>query len=110
LPAADLAVLLASQSKQAAETLEQPRTESRQAEIQACLAEMSSRRVAAKLSVTRWRTAKHALLSLALTFAGFQYYAIDVLLQILSLPQLTIFVPGATTALKSMLGILTVFA
>ncbi len=51
----------------------------------------------------RWRSMKHAVLGLLFTFTVLQYYFLDVLLQILSLRELTHFTPAAAKIVTSML-------
>jgi hypothetical protein len=62
------------------------------AEVRAYLEELAERRAKADTRAARWQTAKVLTLSVLGAFALLQYYLLDVMLQVMSLPQLTVFV------------------
>jgi hypothetical protein len=75
-------------------------------DIRAVLKELSARKAGDDPSVQRWKMAKRVTLLVVLSAAFLQYYFLDVALQIMSLPELTYFVPVSPRVLKSMLGAL----
>jgi len=73
-------------------------------DIHAYVREMSVRRPREAPSVRRWIRAKHFTLVALLAFGIIQYYMLDVMLEIVSLPSPTFFVPASTPIMKSMRG------
>jgi hypothetical protein len=63
-------------------------------DIQAYVREMATRKASAEPSVRRWLTVKKATLIALLAFGVIQYYMLDVLLEIVSIPSTTYFVPA----------------
>jgi hypothetical protein len=53
-----------------------------------------------KPSVARWLKAKKLTLVVLLAFSMIQYYILDVLLEIASMPSTTFFVPASTRLIK----------
>jgi hypothetical protein len=78
------------------------RTFKTRADIQAYVREVSARKAADDPAVRRWLTAKKLTLIVLLGFGIVQYYILDVLLEIVSMPTTTYFVPASTPLLKSM--------
>ena len=72
-------------------------------DIQAYVREVAARKAADDPAVRRWLTAKKITLIVLLGFGVMQYYILDVLLEIVSLPTTTFFVPASGPLLKSML-------
>ena len=72
-------------------------------DIQAYVREMSARKAADEPSVRRWLQIKRITLLALLAFGFMQYYMLDVMLDIVSMPATTYFVPVRTPLLKSML-------
>jgi hypothetical protein len=62
-------------------------------DIKAYIDEVGARKAADDPSVRRWQTAKTAVLIGLSVFAFIQYYYMDVMVQILSLRETTVFVP-----------------
>lgn len=75
-------------------------------DIQAYVKEVSARKATDEPSVRRWLKAKQVTLFALLVFGLFQYYLLDVFIEIMSLRSATFFVPAAATVTKSMLGTL----
>lgn len=71
-------------------------------DIKAYLDEVAGRKAADDPSVRRWKQAKTITLIGLATFAFLQYYVTDVMTQILSLRETTIFVPVSAPMVKSM--------
>jgi hypothetical protein len=71
-------------------------------DIQAYVREMSARKAADDPAVRRWLKAKKITLIVLLGFGVMQYYILDVLLEIVSMPTTTFFIPAGTPLLKSM--------
>jgi hypothetical protein len=63
-------------------------------DIQAYVREMATRKASDEPSVRRWLTVKKATLIALLAFGVIQYYMLDVLLEIVSIPSTTYFVPA----------------
>lgn len=57
----------------------------------------------------RWRAVKHSTLLLFLVLSFVQYYLMDTLLQIMSLHELTVFVPVTARDVRSALLIVAAF-
>ena len=72
-------------------------------DIQAYVREVAARKAADDPAVRRWLTAKKITLIVLLGFGVMQYYILDVLLEIVSMPTTTFFVPASGPLLKSML-------
>jgi hypothetical protein len=72
-------------------------------DIQAYVREVSARKVADAPSVRRWLQMKRVTLFVLLSFGIMQYYILDVMLEIVSMPATTYFVPARAPLLKSML-------
>jgi hypothetical protein len=79
------------------------RTLRTRADIQAYVREVAARKAADDPAVRRWLTAKKITLIVLLGFGVMQYYILDVLLEIVSMPTTTFFVPARAPLLKSML-------
>jgi hypothetical protein len=79
------------------------RTLRTRADIQAYVREVAARKAADDPAVRRWLTAKKITLIVLLGFGVMQYYILDVLLEIVSMPSTTFFVPASAPLLKSML-------
>ena len=77
------------------------RTLRTRADIQAYVREAALRNPADQPSVRRWLRAKKATLVVLLAFGVIQYYVLDVMLEIASIPSNTYFVPVKTPLLKS---------
>ena len=69
-------------------------------DIQAYVREVAARKAADEPSVRRWLTVKKATLIALLAFGVIQYYMLDVMLDIVSLPGSTYFVPVRTPAMQ----------
>lgn len=65
-------------------------------DIQAYVREVSARKASDQPSVRRWLTVKKATLIALLAFGVIQYYMLDVLLEIVSMPTTTYFLPART--------------
>ena len=72
-------------------------------DIRAYVQEVSSRKARDQPSVRRWLKAKQITLISLLAFGVIQYYALDVLLEVMSVPGTTYFVPAKFQTLKSMI-------
>jgi hypothetical protein len=72
-------------------------------DIRAHVREVSARKSADEPAVQRWLKVKRVTLFVLLAFGVMQYYVLDVMLEIVSLPSTTYFVPVRTPMLKSML-------
>jgi hypothetical protein len=72
-------------------------------DIQAYVREVSARKAADDPAVRRWLKAKKITLIVLLGFGVMQYYILDVLLEIVSMPKTTFFVPASSQMYKSML-------
>ena len=70
-------------------------------DIKAYLDEVAARKAADEPSVRRWQQAKTITLIGLATFAFVQYYMMDVMVQILSLRETTVFVPVSAPMVKS---------
>ena len=70
-------------------------------DIKAYLDEVAARKAADEPSVRRWQQAKTITLIGLATFAFVQYYMVDVMVQILSLRETTVFVPVSVPTVKS---------
>lgn len=79
------------------------RTLRTRADIQAYVREVAERKSSEQSSVRRWLKAKKVTLAALLAFGVVQYYALDVMLEIVSIRSTTFFVPASTKVLKSML-------
>ena len=75
-------------------------------EIQAYVREAAERRATDRPAVRRWLQVKRITLTALLAFGVIQYYILDVLLEIVSMPTTTFFVPASTRMLKSMIDTL----
>lgn len=62
------------------------------ADVRAYLNELAERSNATDKAVQRWQTAKVMTLGVLGAFAVLQFYFLDVMLQMISIPQLTVFV------------------
>ena len=71
-------------------------------DIQAYVREVAARKAADDPAVRRWLKAKKITLIVLLGFGVMQYYILDVMLEIVSMPRTTFFVPASTPVLKSM--------
>jgi hypothetical protein len=71
------------------------------ADIQTYVQEAAARKASDQPSVRRWLRAKKATLIVLLAFGVIQYYVLDVMLEIASLPQNIYFVPVKAPLLKS---------
>jgi hypothetical protein len=71
-------------------------------DVREVLKEISARKAGDDPSVQRWKTAKRVTLLVVLSAAFLQYYFLDVALQIMSLREMTYFVPVSPRILKSM--------
>lgn len=72
-------------------------------DIRAYVREVAERKAHQQPSVQRWLKAKRVTLAALLAFSVVQYYALDVMLEIVSIRSTTFFVPASTQVLKSML-------
>ena len=70
-------------------------------DIQAYVREVAARKAADQPSVRRWLKVKKLALLVLLAFSVMQYYVLDVMLEIVSLPSTTFFVPARATLMKS---------
>ena len=70
-------------------------------DIKAYLDEVAARKAADEASVRRWQQAKTITLIGLATFAFIQYYMMDVMVQILSLRETTVFVPVSVPTVRS---------
>lgn len=77
------------------------RTLRTRADIQAYVREVAERKPSEQPAVRRWHWAKKATLIALLAFGVIQYYVLDVMLQIASMPSNTYFVPVKTPLVKS---------
>jgi len=75
-------------------------------DIQAYVREVSARKSTDAVSVRRWLQLKKIALVALLAFGVIQYYILDVMLEIVSMPSTTFFVPVRTPMLKSTLDVL----
>ena len=75
------------------------------ADIEAYMREVGARKSSEQPDLRRWLKVKRITLLALLAFGVMQYYILDVLLEIVSLPATTFFVPAAAPMLKSMLVI-----
>jgi hypothetical protein len=82
------------------------RTLKTRADIQAYVREVAARKAHEQPSVRRWLKAKKVMLAALLTFGVVQYYALDVMLEIVSLRSTTFFIPASAQVIKSMLATL----
>ena len=69
-------------------------------DIQAYVREMATRKASDEPSVRRWLTIKKATLIALLAFGVIQYYMLDVLLEIVSIPSTTYFVPARSPEMR----------
>ena len=69
-------------------------------DIQAYVREIAARKASDQPSVRRWLSVKKATLIALLAFGVIQYYMLDVMLEIVSLPTTTYFVPARTPAMQ----------
>ena len=69
------------------------RTLRTRADIQAYVQEAAARKASERPSVRRWLRVKKATLVALLAFGVIQYYVLDVMLEIASMPSNTYFVP-----------------
>lgn len=58
-------------------------------------------------SAARWRMLKHSTLLALLVLAAMQFYLLDTLVQVLSLRELTVFVPVTARDLRSVLTLVS---
>ena len=70
-------------------------------DIQAYVREVAARKAADQPSVRRWLKVKKVTLLVLLAFRVMQYYVLDVMLEIVSLPSTTFFVPVRSPLMKS---------
>ncbi len=70
-------------------------------DIQAYVREVAARRAADQPSVRRWLKVKKVTLLVLLAFSVMQYYVLDVMLEIVSLPSTTFVVPVRSPLMKS---------
>jgi hypothetical protein len=70
-------------------------------DIQAYVREVSARKANDQPAVRRWLKTKRIALAALLAFGVIQYYMFDVLLEIVSLPSNTYFLPARAPLLKS---------
>lgn len=77
------------------------RTLRTRADIQAYVQEAAARKASDQPSVRRWVRAKKATLIALLAFGVIQYYVLDVMLEIASMPRNTYFVPVKAPLVKS---------
>ena len=70
-------------------------------DIQAYVREVAARKAADQPSVRRWLKVKKLTLLALLAFSVMQYYVLDVMLEIVSLPSTTFFVPVRSPLIKS---------
>jgi hypothetical protein len=75
-------------------------------DIQAYVREVAARKAHEQPSVRRWLKAKQVTLAALLAFGVVQYYALDVMLEIVSLRSTTFFIPASAQVIKSMLATL----
>jgi len=68
-------------------------------DIRAYLAELEARRADTDAKVRRWQRAKALTLAVLGAFALLQYYFLDVMVQMLAMPQMTFFVGSASKIL-----------
>jgi hypothetical protein len=69
-------------------------------DIQAYVREVSARKATDEPRVRRWLTVKKATLVALLAFGVIQYYMLDVMLQIVSMPTTTFFVPARAPVMQ----------
>jgi hypothetical protein len=69
-------------------------------DIQAYVREVSARKATDQPSVRRWLTVKKATLVALLAFGVIQYYMLDVMLEIVSMPTTTFFVPARAPVMQ----------
>lgn len=69
-------------------------------DIQAYVRETAARKASDEPSVRRWLTVKKATLAALLAFGVIQYYMLDVMLQIVSMPTTTFFVPARAPVMQ----------
>ena len=72
-------------------------------DIQAYVREVSARKASDQPAVRRWLKTKRITLIALLALGVVQYYVLDVLLAIVSMPSNTFFVPASARMLKSMI-------
>ena len=78
----------------------------RRADVRALIAALDTRLAEqGRRTTRRWRRAKYSTLLVLLGLAAAQYYVIDLLVQLVSLPQMTFFVPTAARTLHSALAL-----
>ena len=70
-------------------------------DIQAYVREVAARKAADQPSVRRWLKVKKVTLLVLLAFSVMQYYVLDVMLEIVSLPSTTFFIPVRSPLMKS---------
>jgi hypothetical protein len=70
-------------------------------DIQSYVREVAARKAADQPSVRRWLRVKKVTLIALLAFGIMQYYILDVMLEIVSLPTTTYFVPVRAPLMKS---------
>lgn len=70
-------------------------------DIAAYVREAAARRAGEQPSVQRWLKAKKVTLIALFAFSVVQYYILDVMLEIASMPSTTFFVPASMRTLKS---------
>jgi hypothetical protein len=68
-------------------------------DIQAYVRQVSARKASDEPAVRRWLTVKKATLIALLAFGVVQYYMLDVMLEIVSMPTTTYFVPVRAPAM-----------
>lgn len=68
-------------------------------DIRAYARELAARKASDEPSVRRWLTVKKATLIALLAFGVIQYYMLDVMLEIVSMPTTTYFVPARAPAM-----------
>jgi len=69
-------------------------------DIQTYVRELSARKATDEPRVRRWLTVKKATLVALLAFGVIQYYMLDVMLQIVSMPTTTFFVPARAPVMQ----------
>ena len=75
-------------------------------DIQAYVREVAARKATDQPAVRRWLKTKRITLLALLALGVIQYYILDVLLEIVSMPSNTFFVPASARMLKSMIDML----
>jgi hypothetical protein len=69
-------------------------------DIQAYVRALSARKASDEPAVRRWLTVKKATLAALLAFGVIQYYMLDVMLEIVSMPTTTFFVPARAPVMQ----------